>query len=182
MSQRTLIISTAAVNALVSAISYTLYGWTAIGAHVAARSTARVSALIFALAIAQPGLARWMASLPSYVSLVYAFVAAHCVHFVDVATTLVLDRKHQLNQVPVTRDEVVFVGVLLVAIAGFTVTADRLTLRALHALAITALFAIFMLAFTTHRLLPLRAVAVLLGLAAVLRIVALTSPRRVSVA
>ena len=177
MSQRKLVISAIVANILVAAIAYALYGWTRIGAHVAARSTARFAALVFIVAFAQPGLARWNASLPSYITLVYTWVAAHCVHFLTVAITFALDRSPHPHVA-----EIVVVGFTIVVLSGVTVT-HRLSraMRAIHAVAIYAAFAVFMLAFATNRFVPLRAMAVLLVLALGLRVAGMMGAKRTPV-
>ena len=81
MSPRTLILSAAASNLVVVAAAYAVHGWNAAGAHAAARNSARLSALWFALAFAAPGLVRFFRSLPAPTTLVYSFFAAHLVHF-----------------------------------------------------------------------------------------------------
>ena len=174
MSQRKLVISAIVANTLVAAIAYALYGWTRIGAHVAARSTARFAALVFVIAFAQPGLARWIASLPSYATLVYAWVAAHCVHFVAVAITFALDRSPHPHLA-----EIVVVGFTIVVISGVTVghSVSR-AMRVIHAVAIYATFLVFMLAFATNRFVPLRALAVLLVLSLALRVAGMMTAKR----
>ena len=171
VSRRTLVMWAIAANTLVAAIAFALYGWTAIGAHVAARSTARISVLVFLVAFAQPGLARWVDSLPSYVALVHAFVAAHCVHFVTVLITLVLDATHHLRRAPASVMAVLTVGFLLVLVSGITVgLRERRSGRVMHGVAIYAVFAIFLVAFVTNRFMPLRVVVLFLLVALGLRI------------
>ena len=65
MSTRTVILSAAASNLVVVAAAYAVHGWNAAGAHAAARNSARLSALWFALAFAAPGLVRFFRSLPA---------------------------------------------------------------------------------------------------------------------
>ena len=171
MSQRALMISAIAANTAVAAVSYLMYGWNYIGGHVAARWTARCSALLFIVAFAQPGLARWFSAIPSYAAAVYTFMAAMGIHFVTVVIVLALDTTHHLRRDPKVGLAVVVIGSLNVILAGITAR-HRVTraMRFVHALFMYALFAIFMMAFASHHELALRAVAVLLAVSLVLRI------------
>jgi len=171
MSQRALIVFAIVANTAVAAISYLVYGWNAVGGHVAARSTARLSVLLFVLAFAQPGLARWISAFPSYAAVFYSFVAAIGVHFVTVAIVLSLDKTHQLRRDPKVELAVIVIGSLNVILAGVTAGLRAIrAMRFLHALFAYALFVIFMLAFVKHYQVPLRGIAVLLAISMVVRI------------
>lgn len=171
MSQRRLVSSAIVATCAVATICYLMYGWNEIGAHVAARWTARFSALLFLVAFAQPGLSRWIAWFPSYAASVYTFVAALCVHFVTVVIVLSLDTTHHLRRNPKVGMAVIVIGSLNVLLAAIT-AGHRATrgARFVHALFLYPLFAIFMLAFASHHELWLRAVAGLLVAALLLRI------------
>jgi len=171
MSQRSLIVSAIVVNVVVAAVSFLLFGWNGIGAHVAARWTARFSVLIFIVAFAQPGLARFIASVPSYATLFHTFVAAHCVHFAAVLIVLFLDSGNHFRKSPGAATATIVVGFSLVIASGITAGLRASPMyRAIHAFTAYFLFAIFMLAFGRHHFVPLRALAVLLVVALVLRI------------
>jgi hypothetical protein len=172
MSHRTLVISAIVGNCAVAAICYVVYGWNEIGSHVAARSTARFAVVLFIVAFAQPGLARWIAVFPSYAAMVHTFVAAQCVHFVTVAIVLALDTTHHFSRDPGTALAVIVVGSILVIMTGVT-AGHRGTrgMRFLHALFLYPVFAIFMAAFAHHHKLELRAIALLLAISLVVRIV-----------
>jgi hypothetical protein len=70
------------------AATYVVRGWNAAAAHAAARNTARLSALWFAVAFAAPSLVRYFRSLPAPATLVHSFFAAHVVHFAAVTILL----------------------------------------------------------------------------------------------
>jgi len=85
MNRRIPILIAVAGKLTVWAASWAVYGWNVVGAHVAARNTARFSALWFLVGFALPGVSRWIRALPSGATLIRAFVAAHLVHFATVA-------------------------------------------------------------------------------------------------
>ena len=171
MSQRSLVLFVIAANLLIVIASFLMFGWNGMGAHIAARWSARFSVLIFIVAFAQLGLSRWIASLPAYATLVHTFVAAHCVHFAAVVTVLFLDKENHFARNPRPASAIIGIGFTLVVVAAVTAgLRTSIAYRVLHGITIYALFAIFMLAFVRHHLLPLRAIAVLLGLALIVRI------------
>jgi len=173
VSQRALVSSAVAANLLIAAGSFAMFGWNGIGAHVAARWTARFSVLIFVVAFGQPGFSRWIASLPSYAALVHTFVAAHCVHFAAVITVLFLDKQNHFVRNPRPASAIIVIGFSLVIVAGVTAGLRASPVyRAIHAFTIYAVFVIFMMAFASHRFLPLRMIALLLAISLVARIVA----------
>lgn len=112
-----LILAGALGNALLAATTYLYYGWNAIGTAVAARSTARFSALLFAMAL----MVRWdgIAALRGrYREAFWGFVVAHYVHF---ATVIAL-------RAAVGTLSVKFLGIAIAS--GFAlVTAAALTMR-----------------------------------------------------
>ena len=65
-------------NLAVAAATYVYYGWNVVGGTVAARNTARFSAVFFAVALAAHFHRRFGRD---YLSLIRAFVAAHVIHF-----------------------------------------------------------------------------------------------------
>jgi hypothetical protein len=68
----------AAANALVAIATFLYLGLNVVGGAAAARNTARFSSIVFAIALAARFHRRFACY---YVSLLYAFVAAHVVHF-----------------------------------------------------------------------------------------------------
>ena len=167
------------INASVAAVSYALYGWNWIGAHVAARWTARFSVLVFIVAFAQPGLQRWIASLPSYVRLMHTFLAAHCVHFATVALVFALDAGFDLRRKPAVGAAVVLIGGGTVLISGLTASRRKSgVFRFIHPIASYGVFILFMLVFVNHRILVLRGIAVLLVVALLLRIKSIVITKR----
>ena len=65
-------------NLVIALATYIYYGWNAIGGAVAARNTARFSALFFAVALAAHFHSRYGRD---YLALIKGFIAAHIVHF-----------------------------------------------------------------------------------------------------
>src|SRR5262249_32602369 len=106
-------------NGVVAAAALALYGWNKEGAHSAARSTARFSALWFMVGFAAPGLVRMVRALPAPVRMIQAFVAAHLVHFSAVMVVLAFTSEH-VSQNPVASAVAISVGFSLVAGAGLT--------------------------------------------------------------
>lgn len=65
-------------NLAIAAATYVYYGWNAVGGAVAARNTARFSAVLFAVALAAHFHRRFGRD---YSSLIKAFVVVHVIHF-----------------------------------------------------------------------------------------------------
>ena len=171
MSTRTVVLSAAASNVIVVTATYAVHGWNAAGAHAAARNSARLSALWFALAFAAPGLTRLLRGLPAPATLVYSFFAAHCVHFVTVAILLTTFDFLHVMQNPARAVAVVLGGFALVLLAAGTATPSAFwTYRYLHRTALYAIFAIFFFAFVRQSSEPLRALAALLAMSFFLRV------------
>lgn len=84
-----ILVATAA-NIVVAIATYAYYGWNAVGGAVAARNTARLSSVFFAVALAAHFHSRFGRD---YVALIKAFVAAHVVHYATViAYHAILDK------------------------------------------------------------------------------------------
>jgi hypothetical protein len=179
LSQRALVVSAIAANVIAAAASYAMFGWTGIGAHVAARWTARFSVLMFIAALAQPGLTRWMATLPSYATLLHTFVAAHCVHFAAVATVLFLDKDNHFVKNPGPAAAIIGIGFSVVIISGLTAARRSTLAKVVNEIATLFVFGIFFLAFARHHFMPLRAISVLLVIALILRIIGVLQGRAV---
>jgi hypothetical protein len=168
---RIVALGAAASNLAVVAVTYMVRGWNAAGAHAAARNTARLSALCFAVAFAAPGLVRLLRSLPTPETLVHSFFAAHAVHLGAVTILLTRFEFSHVSQQPGRTAAVVLGGFLLVLVAALTATpGPSWTYSYVHRGTLYAVFLIFFLAFVAHPTKPLRAVAVLLALSLVLRL------------
>jgi hypothetical protein len=68
----------AVANIVVAIAAYLFYGWNVVGGAVAARNTARLSSVLFAVALASHFHSRYGRD---YVALIKVFIAAHIVHF-----------------------------------------------------------------------------------------------------
>jgi hypothetical protein len=181
VSTRTVVLSAAVSNVIVVTATCVLSGWNATGAHAAARNSARLSALWFALAFAAPGLTRLFGGLPAPATLVYSFFAAHCVHFATVAVLLTTFDFSHVMQNPTRAAAVVAGGFALVLVAaGTAIPSASWTYRYLHRTALYAIFLIFFFAFARHSSKPLRVLAALLAMSFFLRLASelrLDSPR-----
>ncbi|HYL15578.1 MAG TPA: hypothetical protein VEV41_21270 [Terriglobales bacterium] len=158
-------------NCVVAGLTCAARGWSAAGAHAAARNTARFSALWFIVAFAAPGLVRIVRSLPNEVRLIQAFVVAHIVHFAAVVAVLTkFEPEHVARNVTQTV-LVVLVGFSIVMVAGLTARprASRLY-TTVHKVTLYAILLIFALAFLHNPLKPLRLMGVALILALVARL------------
>jgi hypothetical protein len=176
-SSRSLLVSSAVANAVVAVLTYAVLGWNSAGAHAGARNTARLSALIFIVGFAQPGLMRIWHQLPSSADLVQAFVSAHLVHFAAVILMVALDTSHFLRHFSVGGVLVVTIGLSVTLAAGLTARSTG-ALRIANEVVLYALFAILFADYLQHPVKLIRSVAVLLGLALVVRIAGqFTRPR-----
>ena len=112
MSGRSALMIAVAGNGIVAGLSWAWYGWNMGGVHVAARNTARFSALWFMAGFAAPGLVRWIRGWPAEAALLQAFVAAHMVHYASVIAVLAFDPAHLLHH-PITAGVAIVGGFLL---------------------------------------------------------------------
>ena len=119
MSGRSALMIAVAGNGIVAGLSWAWYGWNMGGVHVAARNTARFSALWFMAGFAAPGLVRWIRGWPAEAALLQAFVAAHMVHYASVIAVLAFDPAHLLHH-PITAGVAIVGGFLLVLGVGLT--------------------------------------------------------------
>jgi len=163
----------AASNLCVALGTIGFRGWNTIGAHAAARNTARFSCLWFLVAFAAPGLTRLVGSLPAAAHLVRAFVAAHLVHFAVVAALIASFERRHLAQKPGQSAAILVFGFAVLVGVGVTATLRGSRFyRVLHSFTLYLLFLIFFLAFALNSVKPLRVLAVLLALALLLRMAA----------
>jgi hypothetical protein len=159
------------MNAGVAAITYLSRGWSAVGAHAAARNTARFSALWFILAFAAPKLGQWIRNLPSDARLVQSFFAAHVVHFTAVALLLWRFETAHIDQNPVRSALVIGIGFGIVTVAGLTANPrNSRAYTVIHNVALYLVGLLFFLAFAHNRVLPLRLMAAGVLIALVLRL------------
>ncbi len=165
-------------NLLVMVASWVLYGWNDVGVHVAARNTARFSALWFIVGFSAPGLARWVRTLPSGTTLIRAFVAAHMVHYMSVIAVLHFSPGH-FSHHPVKAGLIIVNGFLIVLITGLTASPQVSPVVAgIHTFLLYLFFFIFSAALLRDRFKPFRAAAVLLVLALILRLIVMMKSYR----
>jgi hypothetical protein len=169
VSSRKLLLVAALSNTLIAALTYTVLGWNAAGAHASARNTARFSALVFIVGFAQPGLARIWQRMPSAATLIQAFVSAHIVHLAAVINTVALDKTHFLRHSGVPGMLTVLVGTSIVLGAGFTARQSG-AFGVLHQLLLYANFAIFFTGYFKYPVRQLRVLAVVLAAALLIRV------------
>jgi len=171
VTTRAVILSAAATDLAVLAATYAVRGWNVAGAHAAARNTARLSVMWFAVAFAAPGLAHFVRSLPAPATLVRSFFAAHAIHFGAVAVLITRFELSHVSQHPGHDAAVVLGGFLLVLVTALTATPGPFwTYSYLHRTTLYVVFLIFFGAYAAHPTKPLRAVTVLLVLALFLRL------------
>jgi len=140
------------------------------GVHVAARNTARFSALWFMAGFAAPGLVRWIRGCPAEAALLQAFVAAHMVHYASVIAVLAFDPAHLLHH-PITAGVAIVGGFLLVLGVGLTAQPRAAELYGyLHRFLVYAIFLVFFAGLLNDRFRPFRMLAAWLGLGLILRL------------
>jgi hypothetical protein len=166
---RNFILAAALGNMAVMAASWAWYGWNQLGMEMAARNTARLSSLWFALAFAAPGVSRWYKTLPA-ARMVQAFVAAHLAHFAAVSVLLFAFSTARISHDPLRVAAIIVLGSALVIATGLTAGAGASFYRAFHSLLLALIFIIFVLALVKDPFLPMRAVVVLLLAGLVLRL------------
>jgi hypothetical protein len=156
-------------NLAVAAITLAILGWNSAGAHAAARNTARFSALFCAAALASPAVFR-IFHRDRESQLILAFVAAHVVHFLTVAALLVTFERAHIAERAAQSVAVIAVGFSLTLGLGLAATAVRPAAKAIRSITLYAASLIFFLAFFHHNVRPLRAIAVIIAVALVLRL------------
>ena len=124
-------------EATVAAVVFWQYGTGPAGAVVAARATARTSALIFAFALA-------MRSRPNGASLMNGFVAAHALHYTAVAYLASVAVEHHLHHLTLRSVVVVSGGLGLLVVLLLTNGGARRGTRTLNAIAVYVAYAIFL--------------------------------------
>jgi hypothetical protein len=175
MKEQTFLPIVAAVSLLVAAATLLFWGWNPAGAHAAARYTARISLVWFALALSAPGLRRyWEAFSP--VSLTLAFLTAQTIHFTAVTVVLVGFDWQRAAGAPLRSALFIGVGAGLITLFGWASlgqpsAAKKVTLP----IAGTLIFLIFFAAVVRHSG-PVRLLALPLIVALPLRFVAANHP------
>lgn len=153
-------------NAAVAIATYAYYGVNETGALVAARNTARFSALVFlAYFIARSASVQWMRA--NYVTCALAFLAAHYVHFTTIVARHFIS--HFTFAQALSRLPIWLVGLSLVTITAISAGRWKRT----NAIFTYLVWAAFMIAFTSNlvkRPLPEAPLLVLLVLAIVVHI------------
>jgi hypothetical protein len=136
------------------ALAYLAAGSDQAGAHAAVLGTARLSGLVFALALVTRGFATappgWRQTLGSWrVPLQRAFVGAHFVHFGAVLRLARLDPSHELHRLAPPMLAVTAAGLVHISLVGLAAgaTADQPARRWLDRVSFYLAWAIFVLAF-----------------------------------
>jgi hypothetical protein len=170
MSGRSALMIAVVGNGIVLCLSWVVYGWNLAGVHVAARNTARFSALWFLAGFAAPGLVRWIRGWPAETDVLEAFVAAHMVHYGSVLAVLAFDPAHLLHH-PIAAGVAIAGGFLLVLGLGLTARPRVSELYGyLHRFLLYAIFLVFFVGLLNDRFRPFRVLAGLLGLGLILRL------------
>jgi hypothetical protein len=170
MLQPNLVLLATSVNAIIAVVATLICSSNIRDGYAAVQFTARFSLAIFLLAFAQPGLMRWSVRWPSYVALVRAFLAAHCVHFAAVAVMLVMNPYSMLRANPLQAIPAIAAGFGIVMIAGVTASAREKGYRILHSVTISLVFGIFLLDYASDPRVAHRYVALLLLASAATRL------------
>jgi hypothetical protein len=172
-----LVICWAAIaNCTVVLVTLHAWGWNSPGCHAAARNSARFSAMCFVIAFAAPGLMRFVRGLPSGATLLWAWFAAHVVHFSSVAVLFATFDRTQIAQHRGQTALVVLIGSSVVFGAASTIASHSRLRTVIHNALLYAVFAIFTLAFAHNPVASLRVLAAALILALALRLTACFKP------
>ena len=167
MSRRAAILTATAAALAVGLISYFWTSGMPAGLATATRNTARLSGVVFALALAARSARfdRWFANRWN---LFWAFIAAHGVHFSAVAALAVLDVQHPLHQVNVANTIILAGGFGIVLAAALTAGSVDAPFRSrMHSFFFYFIGASFLSAFSPRALTsPASAVALVCVLAA----------------
>jgi hypothetical protein len=170
--RRNLVIFSAAItNCIVVLVTSAIQGWSLTGLHAAARNSARLSAMWFVIAFAAPGLVRFVRGLPKVTTLLWAWFAAHLVHFATVAFLLASFERAHVVQHRGRTVLVVLLGSSLVFGAALTAASHSLLRKVIHHMSLYAVFALFVLALSRSRVFSLRLLEVALVPALVLRLI-----------
>ena len=171
MSSRLPIWIAALGNVAVVIATIAVLGWDPSAAHAAARNSARFSSLWCAFALASPGLDRLVPNFLSETRLIRAFVAAHAVHYLSVATLLLAFERQHLWQQPGRAAASTAVGLLLLVLLLLTAPATHGVALVVRQATLYLASLIFFLAFVRHSLWPLRAIAFLMVSALAMRLI-----------
>ena len=125
-----------AVQGATLAITCALYGTGPEGILIAARNTARASAILFSIALA-------MRSRPPGTAMMDGFAAGHAVHYLTVAYLASVAVHHQLQQFSVRSVTVISFGVLLLTVIVITNDKERKLLRLLNGFAVYSAWLVF---------------------------------------
>jgi hypothetical protein len=169
-SSARVIYSAATANGALVLATAAFRGWNSAGIHAVARNSARFSALWFMVAFAAPGLGRFIRGLPTAKTLLWAWCAAHMVHFASVAILPSIFERQHVEQHTVQSLLVVLIGSSFVFGATLIAASDSLLHTVLHNISLYAVFVLFTLSFIHNRVPSLRLLAVALGLALLVRV------------
>ena len=170
------ICSAAIANCIVVLVTLRVWGWNLAGCHAAARNSARFSAMCFVIAFAAPGLMRFVRGLPSGAALLWAWFAAHLVHFASVAILFATFGRAHISQHTGQTALVVLIGSSVVFGAASTIASHSRLRTVIHNALLYAVFGIFTLAFAHNQVVLLRVLAAALILALALRLTARFKP------
>lgn len=172
-----LLVYSAAIANIVTALgTFAILGWNSGAAHAAARNSARFAAVWFLLAFAAPALVRFTQRLPAPRMLLWPWFAAHLVHFASVAVLIAMFERAHLAQHPGRSAAVILIGSGVVFGAALAGSSHSRAGVLIHNISLYAVFTLFTLAFANNRVMPLRLMAVALGLALLLRLAAIFKP------
>lgn len=171
-----LMFSAGMANLLMVLGTFAAWGWNSAGAHAAARNSARFAAIWFLVAFAAPALVRMTPRLPSPHLLLWAWFAAHLVHFASVAVLLATFERAHIAQHPGQSTIVLLVGAGVVFGTALTALSHSRAGLVIHNISLYAVFTLFILAFAHNRVIALRFLAVALGIALILRLTAVFKP------
>jgi hypothetical protein len=163
-------------NAAVAIATYAYYGVNDIGALVAARNTARFSALVFlAYFVARSGSVQRVRA--NYVTYAFAFLAAHYVHFTTIIARHFISRFTLAQALP--RLPIWLVGLSLVTITAISAGRWKRT----NAIFTYLVWMAFMIAFVCNlskRLLPEAPLVLLLTVAMLIHLANALRNRKIS--
>lgn len=134
--------------------------------------TARFSGLLFAIALVARA-SRPTALAARRVELMFAFVAAHGVHFSAVLARAIFDSKSDFHNLKPQTFLSFAIGFSLIGVLAFTIRARKAAARVTHSIVIYVIWALFTVAFFSGRHYPASAAMFAVVVAAIIIRVAL---------
>jgi hypothetical protein len=117
-----------------------------------------------------PGVGRVLGNFPIETRLIHAFVAAHAVHYLSVATLLLAFERQLVGQHPGQAAGFISVGLLMLVVLALTASARQGIASMVRLTTLCGASVIFFLAFFRHSFLPLRGIALLIVIALAMRL------------